>query len=91
MFNKRPDGRAIKNLEPMQMIMPYVMKTRTDSMNMYEDTFACEPMDAYIKEKAANSFKRYPRYAVTPHIIGNAYNGKGNYQSKNSVFIKFPQ
>lgn len=53
MFNKRPDGRAIQNLEPMQMIMPYVMKTRTDSMNMYEDTFACEPLDAYIKEKAA--------------------------------------
>ena len=52
MFKKRPDGRAIKNLEPMQMIMPYVMKTRTDSMNMYEDTFACEPMDAYIKAKA---------------------------------------
>ena len=52
MFHKRPDGRAIQNLEPMQMIMPYVMKTRTDSMNMYEDTFACEPMDAYIKEKA---------------------------------------
>ena len=53
MFNKRPDGRVIRNLEPMQMIMPYVMKTRTDSMNMYEDTFACEPMDAYIKEKSA--------------------------------------
>ena len=53
MFNKRPDGRAIKNLEPMQMIMPYIMKTRTDSMNMYEDSFACEPWDAYIKEKAA--------------------------------------
>ena len=53
MFNKRPDGRVIKNLEPMQMIMPYVMKTRTDSMNMYEDTFACEPMDTYIKEKSA--------------------------------------
>lgn len=52
MFNKRPDGRAIKNLEPMQMIMPYVMKTRTDSMNMYEDTFPCEPWDTYIKAKA---------------------------------------
>ena len=52
MFNKRPDGRAIQNLEPMQMIMPYIMKTRTDSMNMYEDTFVCEPMDAYIKAKA---------------------------------------
>ena len=52
MFNKRPDGRAIKNLEPMQMIMPYVLRTRTDSMNMYEEGFNCEPLDAYIKAKA---------------------------------------
>ena len=57
MFGKRPDGRAIRNLEPMQQIMPYVMKTRTDSMNMYEDTFACEPMDLYIKEKAAEGIR----------------------------------
>lgn len=57
MFNKRPDGRAIKNLEPMQKIMPYIMKTRTDSMNMYQDTFACEAMDAYIKEKEAEGIK----------------------------------
>ena len=57
MFGKRHDGRAIKNLEPMQKIMPYIMKTRTDSMNMYEDTFACEPMDAYIKAKAAEGLK----------------------------------
>lgn len=53
MLFKRPDGRAIQNLDPMQRIMPYIMKTRTDSMNMYEDTFLCEPMDTYIKEKAA--------------------------------------
>ena len=52
MFKKRPDGRLIKNLEPMEQIMPYIMKTRTDSMNMYDDTFDCAPMDDYIKEKA---------------------------------------
>lgn len=57
MFGKRPDGRAIKQLEPMQKIMPYIMKTRTDSMNMYEDTFACEGMDAYIKAKAEEGLK----------------------------------
>ncbi len=57
MFGKRPDGRAIRNLEPMQQIMPYILKTRTDSMNMYEDTFACLPMDEYIKEKAAQNIK----------------------------------
>ncbi|MBQ8815792.1 MAG: 2-oxoglutarate dehydrogenase [Lachnospiraceae bacterium] len=57
MFGKRPDGKAIKNIEPLQKIMPYIMKTRTDSMNMYEDTFPCEGMDAYIKEKAAEGIK----------------------------------
>ena len=57
MFGKRPDGRIIKNLDPMQQIMPYVMKTRTDSMNMYEDTFPCEVWDAYIKEKEAENVK----------------------------------
>jgi len=57
MFGKRPDGRIIKNLEPMQQIMPYILKTRTDSMNMYEDTFACEAWDSYIKEKAEENIK----------------------------------
>ena len=54
---KRPDGRVLKDLEPMQKIMPYIMRTRTDSMNMYEDTFACAPMDEYIKEKAEEGIK----------------------------------
>ena len=57
MFGKRPDGRVIKNLEPMEQIMPYILKKRYDSMNMYEDTFACEPWDAYIKEKAEQGIK----------------------------------
>ena len=57
MFGKRPDGRLIKNLEPMQQIMPYIMKTRTDSMNMYEDTINCELLDAYIEEKKAEGIR----------------------------------
>ena len=57
MFAKRPDGRVIKTLDPMQQIMPYVMKTRTDSMNMYEDTFPCDVWDSYIKEKEAEGIK----------------------------------
>lgn len=57
MFGRRPDGRRLKDLEPMQAIMPYIMKTRTDSMNMYEDTFACEAMDAYISKKGEEGIK----------------------------------
>ena len=69
MFNKRPDGRAIQNLEPMQMIMPYIMKTRTDSMNMYEDTFACEPMDTYIKEKAAEGINLSYMHIIIAAVV----------------------
>lgn len=57
MFGKRPDGRLVRDLDPMQKIMPYIMKTRTDSMNMYEDTFDCKPMDMYIKAKAEEGLK----------------------------------
>ncbi len=57
MLGKRPDGRLVKSVDPIQKITPYIMKTRTDSMNMYEDTFPCEVMDAYIKEKEAEGLK----------------------------------
>ena len=57
MFGKRPDGRMLKNLEPMEQIMPYILKKRYDSMNMFEDTLPCEPWDYYIKEKAEQGIK----------------------------------
>ena len=57
MLYKRPDGKAIKSVEPLQKIMPYIMKTRTDSMNMYEDTFPCAAMDEFIAKKEAEGIK----------------------------------
>ena len=57
MIFKRPDGRRVRNIEPMQLITSYLMKKRYDAMNMYEDTFPCEPWDAYIKEKEAQGIK----------------------------------
>ena len=57
MLFKRKDGRVLRELEPMQQIMPYILKKRYDSMNLYEDVFACEPMDAYIRKKADEGIK----------------------------------
>lgn len=57
MFNKRPDGRRIRNIEPLQLITSYLMKKRYDAMNMYEDIFPCDIWDAYIKEKEAEGIK----------------------------------
>lgn len=51
MFGKRCDGRLVHEIEPFQRIVPYIMKTRTDSMNMFEENITCESMDSYIEEK----------------------------------------
>ncbi len=51
MFGKRKDGRVVNNIEPFQKIVPYIMRTRTDSMNMFEELIPCEELDSYINEK----------------------------------------
>ncbi len=57
MFGKRPDGRRIRNIEPLQLITGFLMKKRYDSMTMYEDTFNCEAWDKYIREKREQGIK----------------------------------
>lgn len=57
MFGKRPDGRKLRTVEPIQLITAFLMKKRYDSMNMYEDTVDCEAWDKYIKEKEAQGIK----------------------------------
>lgn len=57
LFGKRPDGRAIKNIPPLEKIIPYIMKKRYDSMNLYEDSFDCAPWDAYIHKKREQGIK----------------------------------
>ena len=57
MFGKRPDGRRLRTVDPMQLITGFLMKKRYDSMNMYEDTFNCEAWDQYIKEKGEQGIK----------------------------------
>ena len=57
MFGKRPDGRRLRTVDPLQLITGALMKRRYDSMNMYEDTINCESWDNYIKEKEAEGIK----------------------------------
>lgn len=97
MFGKRPDGRIVKNLEPMDQIMPYILKKRYDSMNMYEDSFPCEPWDAYIKEKAEQGIKItymdifiagiVRLMALRPHLNRFIMNGK--IYTRPKIWVSF--
>lgn len=53
MFGKRSDGRLVREVEPFQRIIPYIMRTRTDSMNMFEESIPCAGMDRYIRARKA--------------------------------------
>ena len=56
MFGNRYDGRRIHDVDPFQKITPYIMKTRTDSQNLFNDDFLCDPLDDYIRLKKSEGF-----------------------------------
>ena len=43
----RPDGKRVKNADPMYTIVPYIMVKRYDAMNMITVDIPVEPMQTY--------------------------------------------
>ncbi len=97
MFNKRPDGRRVRSIDPLMMIMPYIMKERTDTMTAYEDTFPCEAMDAYIKEKEEQGIKMSYMHiliAATVRMIAlrpqlNRFIMNGRVYTRPKIWVSF--
>ena len=52
MFGFRPDGKKVKDIDPIQRIVPHIMPTRNDAQNMTQYDCPCEPMDAFIIEQS---------------------------------------
>ena len=97
MFNKRPDGKILKNLEPMDKIIPYIMKERNDAMNMYEEPLPCAGMDAYIAEKKAEGIQMgymhiliaavVRMFALSPKLNRFVMNGK--IYARPKIWVSF--
>ena len=48
MLFSRSDGRRVHSLPAMQKIIPYIMRSRTASINLFQSKVDCASMDAYI-------------------------------------------
>jgi len=48
---KEKEFRRVKGMEPMSVVIPYIMPTRTGASNMVTDSFDCEKLEKYLKEK----------------------------------------
>jgi pyruvate/2-oxoglutarate dehydrogenase complex dihydrolipoamide acyltransferase (E2) component len=59
MFGLRVDGKRVKNIDPIQKIIPHIMKERYDAQNMTHLDCPCEPLDDFIRaeREKGNSIK----------------------------------
>ena len=53
----RPDGKLVKNVGPMYLLVPYIMTERSDSMNMVEIKADYDPIHEYVIAKRKEGVK----------------------------------
>lgn len=54
MLFSRSDGRLVRSVPAMQKIIPYIMRSRAASINLFQERLDCAPMDAYISAHEVN-------------------------------------
>ena len=53
MFGYRVDGKQVRDIDPIQRIVPHIMRHRHDSMINLTVDLPCEPFDEFIKKELA--------------------------------------
>lgn len=97
MFGFRPDGKKVKNIDPIQRIVPHIMRTRNDAQNLTSYDCPCEPMDAFIDEQLAQG-KVYNYmhmliasmvrvFALYPRL--NRFIMNGRIYRRNQILVSF--
>lgn len=57
MFVKRSDGRRLRKISPFLLLMPHIMKRRSDAQVFYSQEIPIAPLDEYIAKKDAEGIK----------------------------------
>ncbi len=50
-WGDRKEGRLMKTLQPMNAVMPYIMQTRADAQNHFEDVIDITNIESYLDAK----------------------------------------
>lgn len=95
MFGKRADGKVVKTNDPIFMIIPHIMKKRSDSQVFYTEELPIAPLDEYIAKKEAEGIKMSYMsiiYAAMVRIISqkpslNRFVVNGKVYARNSIDV----
>lgn len=97
MFGLRPDGKKVKDLDPIQRIMPHIMKHRHDSQNLTSYDCPCEPFDAFIKQELSEGVSYNYMHLVIAGIVRttalfpriNRFIMNGRIYNHNNIQVSF--
>lgn len=95
MFGKRSDGRRLRKISPIFLLMPHIMKKRSDAQVFYSQEIPLAPLDEYIAKKDAEGIKiSYMAiiYSALVRIIAekplvNRFVMNGRVYARNSIDI----
>lgn len=95
MFGKRADGRRLKKISPFFLLMPHIMKRRSDAQVFYSHEISLAPLDEYIAKKEAEGIRiSYMSiiYASLVRILAekpliNRFVMNGRVYARNSIDI----
>ena len=97
MFGLRPDGKKVRDIDPIQRIMPHIMTERHDSQNMTQYDCPCEPLDDFIRKEAEKGEKYNYMHIVIASIVRlialfprtNRFIMNGRIYNRNCIQISF--
>lgn len=97
MFGLRPDGKMVRDVDPIQRIIPHIMKHRHDSQNLTSYDCPCEPWDAFIKKELEQGDSYNYMHIVIAGILRtialfpriNRFIMNGRIFSHNNIQISF--
>lgn len=95
MFGKRSDGIRIKRVSPLFVLIPHIMKKRSDSQVFYSQEIPLAPLDEYIERKDAEGIKMSYMtiiYSTLVRILAqkpliNRFVMNGKVYARNSIDI----
>jgi len=68
-FGDRKEGRRLKSLDPYYSFQPFIMKTRTGSSNLFEDSIEMSEADQFLRQMRSEGYKGMGML----HVIVAAY------------------
>lgn len=97
MFGFRPDGKKVRDIDPIQRIMPHIMRHRHDSQNMTQYDCPCEPIDEFIKAEAEKGERYTYMHVLIASLVRlialfprtNRFIMNGRIYKRNSIQISF--